>query len=523
MPGSDSGNMLVTGPTSVASGTLYDLELFWNMPGMMAGDRYYGAFSIGSDPGNPGNIATIPVKIIRLEDDVTKTASSAEAFAGDTITYTVLVQPNVMSEELTYMITDTIPTGFTYVPASAVASDGVVSVAGNTLTWEGTMQSAGYYEIATSDTDPACTMPLATDGAYVDLEAHGLPTDPTFVGNSQWWSTTGPISSYYFYGEDVGNVINFTEDGFAFFDPSTPSGTPWTNQPIPTESDPNSLMAFFWQDLEWVYHAPSNRGVTIVDLTSGGIPTAKLFEYDNVQVWDDPSQTYDMEFIVYGDGYTSDGGYEIIYAYDNIAGDLITGTIGVENTDGTSGTQFAHNDGALATLHDGMAICFMYIPPITPVEITYAVIVDEDTAGTITNIVEHQTDNPGSQVEEASSDVFVIGYGVELSGDNALNGEPGDIVTYTLQVTNTGSITDTFDIDITGIWTATTSVVTVTLDAGVMTTFDVYVSIPTEAARSDSDVSTVKVTSQTAPAVSKDADLTTGVGKFTIYLPLIYK
>ncbi len=192
----------------------------------------------------------------------------------------------------------------------------------------------------------------------------------------------------------------------AWFDPSTPGAAPWVNLPIPNAAEPNSLMAFFWQDLVWQYDAATNKGVTNANLTSGGIPSAKLIEYDDAHVYGDTSQTYDVEFIVYGDGFKGPGGYEIIYAYDNIVGGLTTGTIGVENQTGTAGTQFAYDDAALATVHDGMAICFVYVPPTTPTTITYEVTIDAGTLGLVTNSVEHEVDNPGSEVMMTSFTLF---------------------------------------------------------------------------------------------------------------------
>ncbi len=192
--------MTVTGPASVPELTPFDLQLTWNTPGMMAGDRYYGAFSLGTDAGNAGNIATIPVTITRFDDAVVKVANVNSALPGETVTYTLTVLPNITGVDLNYTLTDTIPAGLTYVPGSATASNGAVSVTGDTLTWSGLMQGSWYYEVATSDTDPNCTMPLATNGAYVDLNYYGLNTNPAFVGDSQWWSTTATVSSFEFFG-----------------------------------------------------------------------------------------------------------------------------------------------------------------------------------------------------------------------------------------------------------------------------------------------------------------------------------
>ena len=76
IPGSDSGNMTVTGPSAVPANEPFDVRVFWDTPTMVEGDRWYGAFDLGSDPANPGNIGTVPVLIERIADDVTKSVSA---------------------------------------------------------------------------------------------------------------------------------------------------------------------------------------------------------------------------------------------------------------------------------------------------------------------------------------------------------------------------------------------------------------------------------------------------------------
>ena len=417
--GADNGNMSVEGPTSVPPLTPYDIRVFWNDPSMEAGDLLYGAISLGSDPANPGNIATIPVFLTRHEDDVVKEASVSEATPGMTVSYTITVQPNVTPEDLAYTITDTIPAGMTYVPGSAAASSGSVTVLGDTVMWSGLLEVPGFtYNVETSVTDSVgCAAPLSSaDGesdAYVNLEAFSILTNPSISGDTVWYSFNPSGGEFEFFGDLHGEDINFTDDGFAFFDPSTPSGTPWANQPIPTPDDPNNLMAIFWRDLEIVYDAGLNRGVSLANLTTAGVPVAAVIEYDDVEDYPAGSNpTYDFEVIAY---YEADPDrYEYIFAYDNLTGDVITGTIGLENSDGTDGIQYAFDN---ITITDGMAVCFDQVGAGgSDVTITYQTTVDAGTApGTVlTNNAEHNTDNPGSLPAVASTDVMIPGSQIYL-------------------------------------------------------------------------------------------------------------
>lgn len=409
VPDGDNGNMHVEGPMSVPERDPFDLRVFWHEPAIEAGDRWYGSFSIGTDPGHPGNVGTIDVNLVRHGDDVTKTVSSTTASPGNILTYTITVEPNVTPTDLTYVLTDTIPTGLTYVPGTASATDGIVTVVDNQILWTGVMEvPAVTYAVATSDMDPGCIAPLATDGAYVNLEAYGILAAPAIFGDDIWFSVDFDGGEFNFFGADQGELVNFTDDGFAFFDPSTPGSMPSVHRPIPTASDPNNLMAIFWRNFEVVYDEATNRGVSLANLTSGGVPVAAVIEYDDVEDWPAGSNpTYDFEIIAYYDASDAPGAYEYIFAYDNLTGPVSTGTIGLENVDGSAGVEYAFDDIAVT---DGMAVCFDLVGgEADPVTITYQATVDAGTVGqTLTNNVVHNTDNPGSMESSTSVDVLIL-------------------------------------------------------------------------------------------------------------------
>ena len=117
----------------VPVGEPYDVRVHWNLPDAAEGDLYFGTAVLGTSPDDPGDIGEIPVRLSRVADDVTKTASTETAVIGETIEYDITVAPNVTPEDLTYTVTDTVPDGLTIDPAS-VTGGGVVD--GQTITWE---------------------------------------------------------------------------------------------------------------------------------------------------------------------------------------------------------------------------------------------------------------------------------------------------------------------------------------------------------------------------------------------------
>jgi hypothetical protein len=114
-------------------------------------------------------------------------------------------------------------------------------------------------------------------------------------------------------------------------------------------------------------------------------------------------------------------------------------------------------------------------------------------------------------------------YGVQVSPDAALSGRPGATVTYTVQITNTGDVTDTFDIAASGYtWTTNVSAAAVTLAANATTTVTVAVQLPSEWVFG-SDSALITVTSQGETAVNAQTTLTSSLIPYEIFLPVIMK
>jgi uncharacterized repeat protein (TIGR01451 family) len=401
-------SMQVIAPETNAAFTPFDMDVVWSGIDTEEGDRLYGLFDAYADVDYLVPIGLTEVDVVRGADDVVKTADVETAAPGDTITYTLEVT-NYKDHSIEYSINDVLPEGVTYV-ADSVTGGAAYDELTNAITWTGTIDPGYYtYDATTSAADSACGLGWVeadddpTD-AYLDwfTTAYGFAANPGLAyGDSFWYSTFGNYAPFNFYGIDyVG--MDFTADGYAGFDIAS---TSFTNQNLPNPSNPNNVMAMFWDDLMTQYDLATNKGVSMV----GDSVNFAVIEYDDVYRYgSDPAVTLDFEVGFFMQPSDAPGAYEIIFAYDNIHPDFDLGssTIGVENVDGTIGTTFVYNDTALA-IEDGSAICFDYVfVPPTQV-ITFQVTVDEGIAGLIVNEALHNTDEIYTVEEMAVWEVMV--------------------------------------------------------------------------------------------------------------------
>jgi uncharacterized membrane protein len=117
----------------------------------------------------------------------------------------------------------------------------------------------------------------------------------------------------------------------------------------------------------------------------------------------------------------------------------------------------------------------------------------------------------GTLMVPVTMTVEAIGYGVTVGTDDAdLSGVPGTPVVYTVWVTNTGDVQDTFDLSISdNTWPTVSSSASVTLDAGASAAVLVTVDIPAGAGDGDMDTATFTATSQADATATDSVDLTT--------------
>lgn len=404
VPAADGDNAGVAGPDGeVPVGEPYDVRLHWNLPTAAEGDLFYGTAVLGSSPDSPGDIGEIPVRLSRIADDVTKTASVTEAGLGDTIGYDITVQPNATPEDLTYTVTDTVPDGLSIDEAS-VTGDGVVD--GQTITWEvdapTQVGAVGSYEASTPADSPQC----AASAGFQDLGAAGVGFSP-LDGDTVYVNAFGNIGPFAHYDVQSPN-LSVSEDGLVTIAGGY-VGKPWEPQEIPATDGPNGVIAPLWSDL--ALSLADDRGVRIANTRD--LETAVI-------QWDDPfpygADPEDLSnsvgtFQAWFYKNVSDTRPEIRFEYGDIGELPASATIGVENLAGTHGTAVVNKGNPADAIADGATICFDYVAPeVDPVTLSYDVTVDQDAVtGTYTNSAEHVTTNPFDEPAVTSVDVDVTG------------------------------------------------------------------------------------------------------------------
>jgi len=145
---------------------------------------------------------------------------------------------------------------------------------------------------------------------------------------------------------------------------------------------------------------------------------------------------------------------------------------------------------------------------------------------TITATSQNDVSKSDTSVLTTTATTQVITRGVAIAPHAATgNGDPGDTVTYTLRVTNTGNVADVIGLSHTGpsTWTVAYSANPLSLGAGMGADVKVYVGIPASALNGSTGVITVTATSQGDPNESDYAVLTTTVSLRFIHLPLVMR
>ena len=401
VPSEDLGNAGVAGPEGeVPVGEPYDIRVHWNLPDAAEGDLFFGTAVLGTSPDSPGDIGEIPVRLSRVADDVTKTASTETAVIGETIGYDITVEPNVTPDDLTYTVTDTVPDGLTIDPGS-VTGGGVVDE--QTITWEVDMPTqvgaVGAYEASTPADDPQCV------SGFVDLEAAGIGFSE-LDGDTVAVNAFSEIGPFAHYGSSYPG-LTVSDDGLITVAGGY-GGEPWTPQELPATAAPNGVIAPLWSDLQ--LSLANDRGVRLA--TSGGQVAVVQWD-DPFEFGGDPTDLSNSlgTFQAWIYKAVSDSRPEIRFEYGDMGALPASATIGVENLAGTLGTAVVNASDPAAAVADNSTVCLDYVAPsFDPAVLSYDVTVDPDAlTGVYVNSAEHVTSDPFDEPASVSVNVAVTG------------------------------------------------------------------------------------------------------------------
>ena len=397
VPDSDLGNAEVVGPETAPASTPFTATLIYNIPEMMPGDNYYGLVTLGTDPGNPDNIGSVRVNIHRTAAEVTKSVSPATAIEGDVVTYTITVQ-NFDAVSRTYMVTDVLPTGTTYISGSLSGPGATFDSGLNAVLVSASIGGGGVSsEYVIQD---SLTMPGLEDdspfGGYVDLRPLlGIP--PNNLGDDVAGNFASLGCNFEFYDTSLGtaSTIGFSSNGL-FFPRGTSVAGGGANSPdrmaIPAVITPNGFIAAYWDDL-----VVSNLGAVVTPsgylaASTGDCPNAGVIQVVNAYRSENPAEVINYEL-----QYDTALPDEYWVLYDDISGTLPSRVVGIEDPTGTRGTAYT------GPVTPGLVL--RYFRPVIvpePMTVTFQVIIDSFPDSVLTNTAEYSVDVPDTVVMETA-------------------------------------------------------------------------------------------------------------------------
>ena len=354
----DAGNFSVIAPRSSDGLAPVELAVQWELPELVEGEVYYGAFDVGIDANNAGNLGTVGVRVEHVGPDVTLAASKQNAKVGDVVDYTVQLDPNLFGQDRDFALNVALPTGLKLVPGSArmvgnnqgsaalSSSEQAVSVTG---IQEATRNTGRRYEFTTSDNDPSCRVPGSPDGRYLNLRNFGYSPISQISGSSNqvYFST-----SELFWGEDVHvplygvkrehtpGTIGISPGGFVQYDNMVHFFP--VHFPVEEQFFPDMLVAPYWRgdtgsDGSWF------SGVMIARDSEAGL---QYFQWEGVKeiptLWNgyefDADASYNYETVVREALDFEPGAFEVYFAYSDMDGDYNEGSIGTHGYYGPRGS-----------------------------------------------------------------------------------------------------------------------------------------------------------------------------------------
>jgi len=433
---------------------------------------------------------------------LTKTAVVTEVVPGDRVTYTLEYANTGLAAVNSVTLTDVLPlnhlTSITYTSRPPLAATQAV-----TYVWTLPRLSYGLSGTITITAESLVTATLTNTAYITGLNSIGGPT-PDRNPNNNTGTVCTPVDvtavDYAPPSPHTGQTVHFT---------ATATGSPainytWDFGDSATGSGATTQHGYSQANTYTVWVTATNpcgQDTFSTTITISGPPV-----------------TYGVELTPPAIQQTGN------------PGDAITHTLTVRNTGNVTDSYTLSKSGdTWTTVVQPTAISDLSPGDTADVQV-YVTIpssgVSEGDSDTIAVTAASQNSTPAdSSVLTTSVTMQTITRDVSVAA--SVTGQTGIIgtwVTYTLRVTNTGNVADSFNLTRQGnTWTVDLSAYGLSLGAGQVADIHAYVQIPLTAGDGVTDTATVKATSANDATVTDEVALTTTARWRRIYLPLVMR
>ncbi len=348
-------------------------------------------------------------------------------------------------------------------------------------------------------------------------------------------------SSFNYYGTAYSKLI-VNSNGFVSPTNSTTcsaSGTS-TNGVVPGTSAPNNVIAALWDDLDPGDLAGTNGVFSYLDSATSQF----IVEFSGVPHWGNAGNfsPEDFQFVLNLTTGDITLKYQTVDTQNSVS-------VGIEDSTGASGYQWVYNSSG--RLHSNLAIQFAAYAGSapwlswTPASFDVAargsanVQVTANSTGLANGTYRARLRvNAGSNTVNGDQTVPVVltvgtsstVHDVAIHAPQAaLSGVAGSTISYSVSITNTGNVSDTFNLSLSGnAWPTTLSQPSVNLAAGASTTVQVSVAIPANATANSTDSVTVTATSSADSSATSSTSLVSTatsipVNNYRVFMPYVGK
>lgn len=190
--------------------------------------------------------------------------------------------------------------------------------------------AAGTYDVGASGTDPVTYTATAASLSFTDMcpGAGGPGVLHTLIDTDDGISvsTLAPPAGFELFGASV-TELTVSSNGWVTTETGYAGTSASGNSPIPSDTDPNSLIAPYWDDLD---------EIVVCTYADSGAGTVTI-QWEGVSWW--TGYSVEMQAILHGDGTI-----DFVYGSAHSAlMDGVDGTVGIEHPSGLFGNQLVFN------------------------------------------------------------------------------------------------------------------------------------------------------------------------------------